>query len=52
MLVCPGIYSCDLDLDPMTLIYRLGLDILHTLTRAGLSTVIAQTGQTDRHRQM
>ena len=47
--------ACDLDLDPMTLTYELGLGILkmylHTnneVSRSRLSKVRARTGQTDR----
>ena len=50
---------CDLDLDPMTLTYKLDLDIikmyLHTkneLSRTRLSKVRVQTGQTDRQTDM
>jgi len=47
--------SCDLDLDPMTLTYELGLDILKYLrtknevSRSRLSKVRARTGQTQTH---
>ena len=54
MLFC----SCDLDLDPMTFIKELDLDILkmclltkNEASRLRLSKVRTQTGQTDRHRQ-
>ena len=47
--------SCDLDLDPMTLMYKLDLDILKTylgtkneISRSRLSKVTALTGQTHR----
>jgi len=45
--------SCDLDLDLMTLIYSLGLDIVHTkneLSRPRLSK--ARALQTVRHREL
>jgi len=50
MLVCPGIYSCDLDLDPMTLIYRLRLDILHTINDGWAFNGYSTNG-TDRQTQ-
>jgi len=47
--------ACDLDLDPMTLIHELGLDIVKMyprtekeVFRSRLSEVIGQTRQTDR----
>ena len=46
-----SVCSCDLDLDPMTLIYELAPDVLRTknkVSRSMLSKVRAGTGQTDR----
>ena len=52
--VCLTFCSCDLDLDPMTLMHKNGLHILkmylHTkdeVSRSVLSEVRARTGQTD-----
>ena len=46
--------SCDLDLDPMTLTYELGLHTKNEVSRSRFSKVRARTGQTHRqtHKQM
>ena len=55
-LVNPVFCSCDLDLDPMTLTYELGLGILNMyldtkneVSRSRFSKVRARTGHTHKH---